>query len=126
MVVEDNAGDVFLVKEAVTSAKLDANLYFMADGEAALRFFEQIEAGAVRCPELLLLDLNIPRTNGFQVLQYLRSSNRCASMHVVVMTSSSARADREKSESLNIDVYFNKPSSYSEFLKLGDIIRKLL
>jgi len=55
------------------------------------RFFSQIDEGIVRCPELLLLDLNIPRANGFQVLSYLRHSKRCAAMRVVVMTSSSAR-----------------------------------
>ena len=64
--------------------------------------------------------------NGFQVLSYLRSSNRCASMHVVIMTSSSARADREQMAKLNIDQYFTKPSTYSEFLTLGDVIRKVL
>ena len=112
--VEDNEGDVFLIREAVTSAKLDINLYFMAAGDTALRLFEQIEAASVRRPELLL-DINIPKTNGFQVLSYLRSSKRRASMHVVVMTSSSARSDREKSESFNFDLYFNKPSTYDEF-----------
>jgi two-component system response regulator len=126
VVVEDNAGDVFLVREVVTTANPGVNLYFMNDGDAALRFFEQIEAGSIRCPEVLLLDLNIPNTNGLEVLSWLRNSQRCTAMRVVVMTSSSARADRERSESLNIDRYFNKPSTYSEFLKLGDIVRKLL
>lgn len=126
MVVEDNAGDVFLVREAVTSAGLSVNLYFMADGDAALWFFGRIEESSDQCPEVLLLDLNIPRANGFEVLTWLRNSARCNSMRVVVMTSSAARTDREKSESLHIDQYFNKPSTYSEFLKLGEIVRGLL
>jgi CheY-like chemotaxis protein len=126
VVVEDNAGDVFLVREAVTSAGLGVDLYFLPDGDAALWFFGQVEEGPVPCPEVLLLDLNIPKTNGFEVSSWLRSSKRCTSMRVVVMTSSSARADREKSQSLNVNQYFNKPSTYSEFLKLGDIVRTLL
>jgi CheY-like chemotaxis protein len=126
VVVEDNAGDIFLVGESVTSAKLDVNLYFIADGDEALRFFAQIEEAAIRCPELLLLDLNLPKTNGFEVLSYLRSSKRCGAMRVVVMTSSSARADRDKSASLNIDLYFNKPSTFHEFLTLGEVIRNLI
>jgi len=125
-VVEDNVADVFLVKEAVAAAKLDIDLYFFPDGEEALHFFSQIDEVSIRCPELLLLDLNLPKTDGFQVLSYLRSSKRCAEMRVVVMTSSSARSDREKSASLQVDSYFNKPGSYTEFLMLGDVIRGLI
>ena len=123
--VEDNAGDVFLVKEAVAAAKLDADLYFLADGDEALQFFGQIEESAVRRPDLLLLDLNIPRVNGFQILSFLRASKCCADMRVVVMTSSSSPADRQRSASFHIDLYFTKPATYDEFLTLGDVIRKL-
>ena len=126
MVVEDNVGDIFLVKEAVAAAKLDVDLYFMEDGEQVLQFFAKIDEGMVRCPELLLLDLNLPGADGFEVLSYLRHSKRCAGMRVVVMTSSSARADRERSASFEIDLYFTKPATYDEFLTLGDVVRKLI
>jgi DNA-binding response OmpR family regulator len=126
VVAEDNVGDVFLVKEAVAAAKIDVDLYFMPDGDEVLQFFVQIDEGVVRCPELLLLDLNLPRADGFEVLSYLRNSKQCAAMRVVVMTSSSARSDRERSASFGIDLYFTKPGSYNEFLRLGDIIRKLV
>jgi DNA-binding response OmpR family regulator len=126
VVVEDNAGDVFLVKEAVAAAKLDVDLYFMGNGEEVLRFFAQIAEGIVRCPELLLLDLNLPGANGFQILHNLRNSQWCPGMRVVVMTSSSARADRERSVSFGIDLYFTKPATYEEFLRLGEVIRKLI
>jgi two-component system, chemotaxis family, response regulator Rcp1 len=125
-VVEDNVADVFLVKEAVAAAKLDIDVYFFSDGEEILQFLAQIDEDSVRCPELLLLDLNIPKKDGFEVLSYLRSSKHCASMRVVIMTSSSARADREKSASFNVDSYFNKPGTYAGFLALGDVIRELI
>jgi two-component system, chemotaxis family, response regulator Rcp1 len=125
-VVEDNVADLFLVKEAVAAAKLDIDVYFFSDGEEILQFLAQLDEDSVRCPELLLLDLNIPKKDGFEVLSYLRSSKRCASMRVVIMTSSSARADREKSASFNVDSYFNKPGSYAEFLTLGNVIRNLV
>jgi len=117
---------VFLVKEAVAAAKLDIDLYFFSDGDEILQFLAQIDEDSVQCPELLLLDLNIPKRDGFQVLSYLRGSKRCASMRVIVMTSSSVRADREKSASLKVDSYFNKPGTYAEFLTLGDVIRGLI
>src|SRR5690349_10060339 len=65
VVVEDNAGDIYLIREVVGSANREVKLYFMTDGDAALRFFGQVEAGSVRCPDVLLLDINIPNTNGF-------------------------------------------------------------
>ncbi len=125
VVVEDNAGDVFLIKEAVAAAKLDIDLYFLTAGDEALQFFARIEEDTVRPPELLLLDRNIPGADGFQVLTYLRMSNRFATIRVVVMTSSSARVDRDRSASFGIDFYFTKPGTYEEFLTLGEIIRKL-
>jgi len=115
-----------MVKGAVAAAKLDVDLYFFSDGGAIINFLAHIDEDSVLCPELLLLDLNLPKADGFQVLSYLRSSKRCASMRVVIMTSSSARADRDKSASFNVDSYFNKPSTYAEFLRLGDVIRELI
>ena len=126
VVAEDNVGDVFLVKEAVAATKLDVDLYFFSDGDETVHFFARIDEDSVVCPELLLLDLNIPKRDGFQVLSYLRSSKRCAGIRAVVMTSSSARADREKSASFKVDSYFNKPGTYAEFLMLGDVIRQLI
>ena len=125
VVAEDNLGDVFLIKEAVSAAKLDVDLYFIEDGDEVLQFFAQIEEDAVRCPELLLLDLNLPRADGFQILSYIRGSRHCAGTRVVVMTSSSAPSDRERSASLGADLFFTKPATYNEFLTLGDVIKKL-
>lgn len=65
--VEDNLADVFLVKEAVAAANLDLDLYFFSDGGEALQFFSQVDRDSVPCPELLLLDLNVPKADGFQV-----------------------------------------------------------
>jgi two-component system response regulator len=124
VVAEDNLGDVFLIKEAVSTAKLDVDLYFMEDGDEVLQFFAQIDEDAIRCPELLLLDLNLPRADGFQVLSYIRSSKHCAGTRVVVMTSSSAPSDRERSALLGADLFFTKPATYTEFLTLGDVINK--
>jgi two-component system response regulator len=125
-VAEDNVGDTFLVREAITAAKLDVDLYFVGDGDEVLEFFTQIDESTVRCPELLLLDLNLPGADGFQILSYLRNRKQCAATRVVVMTSSSARADREKSTFFGVDFFFTKPTSYNEFLTLGDIVRKLI
>ena len=124
--VEDNSADAFLVKEAVAASHLDVRLYLLSDGEEALRFFGRMEGNDVRCPDLLLLDLNVPKVSGHELLSYLRSTKRFATMPIVIMTSSSAKVDREKSTAFNINEYFTKPDTVDEFLRLGDIIGKLI
>ena len=98
----------------------------MNDGEQALQFFRQLSEAQVRCPDILLLDLNIPKADGFQVLAQLRSSATCKQMPIIIMTSSSAAADRNKTATYNVNEYFSKPSTYTEFLTIGDIIKKHL
>lgn len=126
VLVEDNVADIFLVQQAISAHRLNVNVYIMNNGEEAMTFFRQIEADQIRCPDILLLDLNIPKVDGFSVLSYLRDSDHCRQMPVIVMTSSAASADREKSSSLAASAYFHKPSSYQEFLALGDVIKALL
>jgi two-component system, chemotaxis family, response regulator Rcp1 len=126
-VVEDNPTDVFLIREAIVAYRLDVELKVFEDGEEAIGLIAQMDANESEpCPRLMLLDLNLPRTDGFQVLKRLRESKRCARIPVVVMTSSAAKSDREKSASLGADAYFQKKVEYDAFLEIGGIIQKLL
>jgi CheY-like chemotaxis protein len=126
VVIEDNPADIFLVKEAITAHALDVDTYVMSDGEEGMRFFRDLDANNLACPAVLLLDLNIPKVDGFALLSFLRATDRCRDMAVVVMTSSSAQADRQKSAALAVNDYFNKPSGYTEFLAIGQLIKKHL
>jgi DNA-binding response OmpR family regulator len=74
---------------------------------------------------MLILDLNLPKKDGFEVLRWLRSSGRYKGVPVIVVTSSNAPADRAEAERLGA-AYFRKPSAYDEFLKVGPILRRLL
>jgi CheY-like chemotaxis protein len=78
------------------------------------------------CPDLVLLDLNIPRRDGTEVLRQLRQNKICRNSRVLVVTSSDSSRDREAVNALGIDGYFRKPSAYAEFLKLGPIVKSLL
>lgn len=125
--MEDNPTDVFLIKEAITAHALDADLHVVQDGEEALSLIARAEVDqSAPCPDLMLLDINLPRTDGFVVLERLRQSNRCADIPVVVMTSSAAQADQAKAAELGANAYFKKRSAYEEFLKIGAVIKKLL
>ena len=127
MVIEDNPNDVFLVREALTAHGLKVDLQVFEDGEAAIAFVQQLDAEDTRaCPSLVLLDVNLPRADGFEVLRCLRSSTKCGGIPVIVMTSSAAVADRTTATALHADAYFQKPSSYDVFLKLGALAQQML
>jgi len=126
LVVEDSQTDVFLVRESVQAHHLDVDLEIISDGERAVAFFNRLDAGEGACPSLMLLDLNLPRIGGLEVLARMRASKRCADIPVVVMTSSDAEKDRRESKALGATAYFRKPSGYEGFLKLGELIGEML
>jgi CheY-like chemotaxis protein len=126
VVVDDNATDVILIKEAILAQKLDVDLRIYEDGEAAMGLIERVEQEEEPCPHLILLDLNLPRRDGLEVLARLRGVRRCAGIPVVVMTSSAASSDRVSSDALGVAAYFQKPSEYAAFLEIGNIIRAWL
>jgi DNA-binding response OmpR family regulator len=74
---------------------------------------------------LLLLDLNVPRRTGDEVLRRIKRSPKCANIPVIVITSSDSREDRQKASELGADEYFRKPSNLTEFLELGKLVRRL-
>jgi CheY-like chemotaxis protein len=126
-VVEDSKADLFLIKDAIKSAGVQADLHVVHDGQEAIQFFEQATASpGAPCPDLVLLDLNIPKKDGIEVLRHLRQSERCQKSLVLVVTSSDSARDREGVNALGINGYFRKPSAYAEFLKLGTIVKDLL
>jgi DNA-binding response OmpR family regulator len=125
--IEDNPTDVFLVREAISAHKLNIELHLMEDGEQAIRFIAEIDDNPrARCPQLFLLDLNLPKRSGFEVLAHIRRSKRCASSPVLIITSSDAQNDRALSAALGATGYFRKPSGYDAYLRLGEVIQQLL
>ncbi len=127
LVVEDNQADVWLVKEAVDFHQVPVDVRVIHDGEKAIEFLEQIgPIGGCACPSILLLDLNLPKKSGREVLRYLRSSGKCRNMPVVIMTSSDSARDRADMNELGATLYFHKPAELQSFLKLGDTLNRLL
>jgi chemotaxis family two-component system response regulator Rcp1 len=127
LVVEDNKADVFLIREALTEAQVKADIRVIDDGEKAMRFFTQSDSDdTLVCPALIILDINLPRRKGGEILRHIRDSGRCANVLVLVVTSSDSTRDREEMEKFGIAGYFRKPSEYAEFMKLGPIVKQLL
>jgi CheY-like chemotaxis protein len=123
---EDNPGDVELVREALREHKVEYRLFLASDGTEVKRYIQRLGTTPdVPCPDLLLLDLNLPEADGFEVYQMFRAHPLCGETPVIVVTSSSASRDRERAAAMGVARYFPKPSDLSEFLKLGSVIRDL-
>lgn len=127
VLVEDAEPDVFLVREALEHNGLDFNLRVFGDGEEASLFFAEIDRDqGVTVPRLLLLDLNLPKKTGAEVLESVRKSTRLHSLPVIVLTSSDSPKDRDLAARLGATHYFRKPSRLAEFMRLGAVARNLL
>jgi len=127
LVVEDNQADVFLVEQAVRFRKLPVRLLMLDNGEDALRYFADAEADpATPCPDAILLDLNLPRRSGREVLEQVKSTVRCRHVPVIILTSSNSPEDRRETAALGATRYFRKPTSYQEFLKIGEVLEEVL
>jgi len=126
-VVEDSKADLFLIRQAISAAQLDAAVVVVNDGQQAVEYIDKVEAGqGVPRPNVVLLDLNLPKKDGIEVLRHVRNSAACKNAYVVVVTSSDSASDREAVRALGVNGYFRKPSVYAEFMELGSMIRELL
>ena len=117
LLVEDNPGDVRLTQEAFKEGKLTNRLHVVTDGADALAFLHR-EGGyaqAVR-PDLILLDLNLPKKDGRQVLAELKADAHLKRIPVVVLTTSQAEADILKAYDLHANCYITKPVDLDQFL----------
>ncbi len=117
LLVEDNPGDVRLTREALKEGKVLNNLSVAVDGEEALAFLRRqtIYAEAPR-PDLILLDLNLPRKDGRQVLAEIKADEQLKRIPVVILTSSSAEEDILRTYDLHANCYITKPVDFDQFV----------
>lgn len=127
LVIEDNPGDVFLVQEALREQGLVYHLCTIADGEEALSFVrrEGRYTEAAR-PDLILLDFNLPKRTGKEVLQSIKEDPELAQVPLVVLPSSDSPQDRMAAAELNVSCYIRKSSNLEEFMQIGAVLKELL
>ena len=123
---EDNEADVNLVREALREHNVSHELTVAQDGVSASKYINGVAAGSSACPDLFLLDLNLPQMDGHELFALIRSSPTCAATPVVILTSSDAPSDRERAKAMGASVYFRKPLDLLEFLELGNIVRRIV
>lgn len=119
LMVEDNPGDVRLTQEALKSNKIKNNLHVCQDGQEALAFLNRRNGyeEAPR-PDLILLDLNLPKVDGRQVLEETKEDPALRRIPVVVLTSSEADEDILRSYDLHANSYITKPVDFEQFIKV--------
>ena len=117
LLVEDNAGDVRLTREALLEGKVYSNLHWAKDGVEALEFLrrEGNHADAPR-PDIILLDLNLPKKDGREVLAVIKSDDQLMQIPVVVLTTSKAEEDVLRSYALHANCFITKPVDLDKFI----------
>jgi len=119
LLVEDNPGDIRLTREALRDGKIYNNLYVVRDGVEAMSFLRK--TGQYTCaprPDLILLDLNLPRKNGHEVLAEVKTDENLRRIPVVILTTSQAEEDIIKTYDLHVNCYITKPVDLDQFVKI--------
>lgn len=123
LLVEDDPGDVLMTREAFEDNKVANTLYVVNDGVAAMEFLrKQGEHASAPTPDLVLLDLNLPRMDGREVLAALKDDPDLRRIPVVVLTTSEAEEDVLRSYSLHANAYVTKPVDFARFI---DVVRQI-
>jgi CheY-like chemotaxis protein len=122
LLVEDDPDDLALAKHAFAKARLSNPLYFVRDGEEAIDYLAGhgafVDRDKYPMPFLVLLDLHLPKLNGFEVLRWIKAQPELAGIRVAVFTSSQEERDYQEATKLGADSYYQKPGSLEELTAL--------
>jgi CheY-like chemotaxis protein len=127
VVAEDNHADIALVREALKTHRVDGELVVISDGAEVIRYFRELDLDSHSpAPDLVLLDMHLPKYDGEEILSALRSTERIAQTPVLVMTSSVASEFEKVAQKHAALHYFKKPSTWEQFSELGIFVRNFL
>jgi chemotaxis family two-component system response regulator Rcp1 len=118
LLVEDSEADVVLITEAFEDAKIAVELVVAKDGRVALDLLAEAERGERRLPELVLLDLNLPKIDGLEILEHIKSQPELKVIPVIVMTSSRSPADLHAAYEHHANSFIGKPIDPERFLTI--------
>jgi DNA-binding response OmpR family regulator len=125
--VEDHPPDVFLVQKALRENQVDFQLTRFDDGEQVLRALQKQEQGAAERPDLIILDLNVPKIDGMDILRTIRQDPALAEVPIAILTSSRSAQDRVNAMALGADRFITKPADLRSFVGIvGGSIKELL
>lgn len=127
LLVEDNTADVYLFRKALLAAELNFELMVIEDGGRAIEFVRgEGEYAGSPVPDLVVLDLSLPKNDGIQVLEAIRAAKRFADTPVVMTSSSPSPPARLQEEHLQLASYIMKPPDLEDFLQIGRVLKEIL
>ncbi len=126
LIVEDNSGDVSLLRHTLKQHGVRSRIVVMKDGDRASTFLDEAEAKEQAVPALIILDLNLPKKSGRELLARVKQSPLLKDVPVVVFSSSEAETDRQEALRLGANRYITKPSNLDAFLNIGAILKSIL
>lgn len=119
LLVEDNEGDILLTREALEEARVLTKLSVVRDGKEAMDFLNrQGKYLTSEMPDLLLLDVNLPKKNGHEVLQYIKGSNGLKHIPVIMLTTSSSPKDVNEAYNNYVNCFITKPIDVNDFIRV--------
>ncbi len=123
LLVEDNEGDVGLIEEVFEEAKIRNNIHVAEDGEEAMLYLHGKGkfSGSPR-PDIIILDLNLPKKDGREVLREIKEDNNLKNIPVVILTTSNAEKDILRAYDLHANAYITKPLDFDQFIKVVESI----
>ena len=122
LLVEDNPADSVLVRKALEEDGFPGELTVVNDGEPAIHLIQSL----ADCPDLVIIDLNLPKKSGREVLEAMRRSEKCRHVPVVILSSSNDQQDKADAARLGASRYIRKPSRLEDFLALGAAFREII
>nr|WP_294900227.1 response regulator [uncultured Pedobacter sp.] len=116
LLVEDNEGDVFLITEALIEGGVINEIDVARDGQEAIEYLEEKKNASAFLPDLILLDINLPRKNGLEVLKYIKADDNFKRIPIIMLTTSSSEIDINESYKNYANCFITKPVSVESFL----------
>ena len=126
LLVEDNPTDLYVLRLMLELCDPNLDLYIARDGEHALLYLENLALQKSPCPALVLLDLNVPKVNGIEVLRQLRHASPCTRVPVIVVTSSLETVDVTEAQRLGANAFFQKPADLAAYMQLVPLVKSVL
>lgn len=123
LLVEDNLGDILLTQEAFKRSQVSVDIHSVMDGEQAIDYLNREgEFVTATVPDLVLLDLNLPKKNGKEVLKFIKTDDKLKTIPVIILSTSTSRCDVQKVYELAANSYVNKPVDFNAFINVVQII----
>jgi CheY-like chemotaxis protein len=116
LLIEDNEGDILLTTEALEDSKIINDITVIKDGKAAIDYFNGLSEGGQK-PDLVLLDINLPKKSGHEVLQYIKNHDNYKHIPVIMLTTSSAEQDVLIAYREHVNCFITKPIDVNDFIK---------